>query len=115
MIKYWNSRSSYPLQSYHIEVLALRIFQTGMDNVVWEVRQFFEDAASLVSGSLVHDGAIVDDYLSWESRQKALAALESALSLANIAWFQWKHPQNDRESIRYWRQIFGSAFPQYGY
>jgi hypothetical protein len=55
MMKWWNHQHSSLLQSFHIEVLALRIFSIPLSDYSWSVFQFFEQAARLVRLPLWHD------------------------------------------------------------
>lgn len=115
MIKHWNTIHGFYLQSYHIETLALIIFEAKMDDVTWDVFTFFEKASELVGSYLWHEGAWSDDYLTWDKRQEANKRLETARDKSRQAWHcTYGDNDNRKSAIEKWRSIFGSEFPQYG-
>lgn len=115
MIKWWNLSHSAYLQSYHIEVLALNVLEGPLNDMPWDVFQFFVNARRLLEGPLYHDVGYVDEYLSYVSRQEVLKRLDTAIDLARAAWYNTYLPQaNHREAIRLWRRVFGDKFPEYG-
>ena len=114
MVKHWNQRVGSPLQSFHIEVIALKVF-TSWGEITWDVSQWFDRAAQLVANPLYHDGAYVDEYLDWSARPKALALVNEARSNANSAWYATYNGRNDHKAaIASWRKVFGNTFPTYG-
>jgi hypothetical protein len=116
MIKWWNHQHSSLLQSYHIEVLALKIYDGDtLDDYSWDVFTFFDKAYDLTDSYLYHDDAFVDDYLDYTKRQEVRKRLNTARSTALSAWHLTYGGNNDHaEAIRLWRQIFGNKFPAYG-
>ncbi|WP_425054846.1 SMODS domain-containing nucleotidyltransferase [Pseudomonas abyssi] len=115
MIKHWNRTHSSYLQSYHIEAMALRIFDSSMNDISWDIFKFFEEAANLVDGPLWYEGAFADDYLTYLTRSEAKKRLETARDKARSAWAKTYGHDNDHEgAIAIWRQIFGDKFPAYG-
>lgn len=115
IIKHWNERKGCLLQSYHIEVMALRTFVTPMNDITWEVFQFFSEASTLASGLLFHEADVVDAYLSWPSRISAVAALSAARDRARSAWhYTYGTNSSHREAIEEWRAVLGNSFPTYG-
>ena len=115
MIKWWNHQHSSYLQSYHIEVLALKIVSGSISSYSWELYNFFNEAHKLVQTLLWHEGGWADEYLSYNQRSEALTRLASARDKALTAWFS-THGENDKheEAVRLYRQIFGERFPAYG-
>lgn len=114
MVKHWNTRMGARLQSYHLEVMALRTFRTGMTDITWDVFSYFDSAANLVSGSLIHEAGIVDEYLDWDTRSKVVADLSAARDTARQAWYYtYGGNANHEAAIREWRKIFGQRFPPY--
>ncbi len=115
MIKWWNHQHSSFLQSYHIEVLALKIMTGSFSDYPWDIYQFFDKAIPLVETSLWHNIGFADEYLTYDNRQKAVDRLKTARDKASSAWYKTYGDNNDdEEAIRLWRQIFGDQFPAYG-
>jgi len=115
MIKWWNKKHSDYLQSYHIEVMALRIFETEITDYSWSVFQFFDKAADLAASPLWHDKGIVDNYLNYNSREEVVKRLRTASNLARDAWYLTYDDKNDHAgAVAKWRQLFGDKFPSYG-
>lgn len=115
MIKHWNRVHSSYLQSYHIEVLALKVIYGNADNTPWEVFQFFENARKLLESPLWHDTGFADDYLSLPDRLEVLKRFNTAISKSRDAWHKTYGSNSDHKgAIEIWRQIFGSDFPAYG-
>lgn len=115
MIKHWNKIHSNYLQSYHLEVLALNIFNENMDDTQWEVFQFFEKARPLLETPLWHELGFVDDYLTYSDRREVLKRFDTAIEKSRLAWSKTYNGKNDHMgAINIWRQIFGDKFPSYG-
>ena len=115
MIKWWNQSHGDYLQSYHIEVLALKIFLGKSDNTSWEVHRFFDKSRPLLTSSLWHDMSTVDEYLSYNDRQEVLKRLSSAITKSKEAWYCTYGSNSDHKgAIALWRHIFGEKFPLYG-
>lgn len=115
MAKWWNHQHSSFLQSYHIEVIAINTFTVPLNEMSWDVFQFFDKAHTLAGSLLWHDGSFADAYLDYSSRQEVLKRLATARDLAREAWYATDGSNDDHETaIRKWRQIFGNKFPAYG-
>jgi len=115
MIKHWNKIHSDYLQSYHIEVLALKVMFGNCDDTPREAYQFFKAARPLLENSLWHDVGYVDAYLTWSDRQEVLKRFDTAIEKSLDAWYKAHGSNNDQYgAIELWRQIFGSDFPSYG-
>ena len=119
IIKWWNHQHSCLLRSYHIEVLALKIFKNAtFGEYTWEVFQFFDQAHALTENLLWDDdGNNIDDYLcfKFDCRKEILKRLHTAKDKAREAWSLTYNGKNEAEkAIGLWRQIFGSEFPAYG-
>jgi hypothetical protein len=115
MMKVWNAAHSGLLQSYHIEVLALRMPEvTG--GWPFEVRYFFEAAFPLLAEPLTHPdvhAGVADGYLTAATRKDARDRVATAwrwAKSAEAAVYQGNH----REATRLFRLIFGNDFPAYG-
>ena len=94
--------------------MALRIFDSSMNDISWDIFKFFEEAANLDS-YLWYEGAYVDNYLTYLARYEAKKRLETARDKARSAWAKTYGDDNDHEgAIAIWRQIFGDKFPAYG-
>lgn len=115
MVKHWNRIHSSYLQSYHIEALAMNIFDSSLTDITWDVYSFFNSAADLISNSLWYEGAYVDNYLNWNTRAEAKKRLETARDKSRNAWHKTYDNNDDHKgAITIWRQIFGDQFPAYG-
>lgn len=115
MIKWWNHQHSSLLQSFHIEVIALNVFNNTLSDYSWDVFQYFDKAVEIVKSRLWHEGDYIDDYLDYEKRQEAIKRLETARDKARNAWSYTYGDKDDHENaINLWRQIFGDKFPSYG-
>jgi hypothetical protein len=115
MIKWWNHKHSEFLQSFHLEVIALRVLTSSLTDIPWDVFTYFNGAATLIQSSLWHEGDSVDGYLGWPDRDEARKRLETARDLARDAWHLTYGSNNDHKTaITKWHQIFGDKFPEYG-
>lgn len=116
MAKWWNHQHSSLLQSFHIEVMALKIFDhRPLADYSWDVYDFFDEAQKLAGSNLWHEGDMVDSYLDSNKRQEVLKRLETAKDKASDAWYATYGDNNDhKKAIRLWKQIFGDKFPAYG-
>jgi len=113
MMKSWNNSHSGYLQSYHIEVMALRIFDAPMNDLPWEMFMFFQKSRELVGSFLWHGKGFVDEYLTYTDREEAQKRLATAEIKARDAWYQGIENNSER-AITYWKQLFGESFPSYG-
>jgi hypothetical protein len=115
MIKWWNHQHSSFLQSFHIEVMALNIFDGELTDYSWNIFQYFDKAVDLASSSLRYEISYADGYLDSETRKSAVERLKTARDKARDAWYFTYNGRNDHENaIEIWRQIFGDKFPAYG-
>lgn len=115
MVKWWNKKHSNYLQSYHIEVIALRAFDVNPGEYSWGIFKFFDKAVDLTSAPLWHDKGFADNYLNFSDRQELLKRLKTARDIAGSAWYLTYGERNDHaEAIAKWRQLFGDKFPGYG-
>ena len=115
MIKWWNQMHSALLESYHLEVLSLRILNGSFDDYPWKLYYYFDKAYDITTTSLWDGGDQVDEYLDWKTRQEVLKRLTTARDKARDAWYA-TYGNNDahEKAIGLWRQIFGDKFPAYG-
>jgi Second Messenger Oligonucleotide or Dinucleotide Synthetase domain len=112
MIKEWNRRQRVQLQSYHIEVIALKM-ESAFDDYSWAVYQWFETAKEHV-WVCFHEGVDIVEYLDGKYTT-VLDQLKDAEKLANDAWYLTYADQDDHEqAIAKWRKVFGQSFPPYG-
>lgn len=115
MIKHWNKIHGDYLQNYHIEVLALNVFDTSLDDTPWYVFQFFDKARPLLADNIWYELGYADSYLSWSDRQEVLKRFDTAISKSRAAWGRTYNGSEDHKgAIQIWKQIFGDKFPAYG-
>ena len=110
-IKEWNRRQDVRMQSYHIEVIALKM-ATSCGDHSWAIRQWFEAAKQNVNFCW-HANADVSAYLAWDRAARVSAQLQAASNLANSAWYS-AYNNNHQQAITQWRSLFGQKFPTYG-
>lgn len=115
MFKWWNYKHSGLLQSFHIEVLALKTLSWTLDEYTWPAFKFFDDGAKLLRKPLRWEGAVVDTYLTAKTRMEAVKRMRQA---AEVAWRAWLLTYNGRtaheQAIGLWQRIFPGRFPNYG-
>jgi hypothetical protein len=117
MIKHWNRTHSDYLQSYHIEVLALKVFSGNLDDTPWHVLRFFDNARTLLASSLYYETNFVDTYLTATDRAEVLKRFNTAHDWALSAWYAGSsgNPSpKPKDAIEKWRHLFGDKFPAYG-
>jgi hypothetical protein len=116
MIKQWNREHDGLLASFHIEVMALSVFDSYIDDYPWAVFQYFDKAATLAASYLSYDGGFADDYLdTWPARHEVVKRLEAARNRARDAWhLTYNGGDQHKEAIEIWQKIFGNEFPSYG-
>jgi len=115
MIKAWNLGHGNFLQSYHIEVLALKVVISNTSNLSWSVFSFFNEAKTLLGMPLWHDKGFVDSYLGSGDRYEIIKRFDTAIGIARDAWYRTHLPNSDQQgAIRCWKQLFGDQFPSYG-
>jgi hypothetical protein len=115
MIKHWNRFHGDFLSSYHIEVLAMKVFSGYLVDMSWDIFQFFVEARKLLVSFLWHDTGFVDDYLSWNDRQEVLKRFDKAIEKSRMAWYKTCGSNyDDKGAIELWQQLFGKEFPNYG-
>lgn len=115
MIKHWNAAHGNYLQSYHIEVLAIKVFNSNLNDIAWNIFQFFEKARPLLTGSLWYGFGFADEYLSISDRNEILKRFDTAIGLSRAAWAKTYGTSNDHKgAIQTWKVIFGDKFPSYG-
>lgn len=117
MIKWWNKQHSDYMESYHIEVIAHKAFETKFDSFSWDLFRYFSIAAELAASPLWYEWSYADQYLqdrpTW--RPEVVMRLERARDKARDAWYATYQANNDHaRAIGLWRQIFGEKFPAYG-
>ena len=113
MAKAWNKSHSDYLQSYHLEVMALNGLSGPLDDLTWNVFQFFEKAASLARGTIWHGHGYADAYLSGSDRAQAVDRLDRARDVARMAWHHGFTGDHEK-AIGAWRSVFGDQFPRFG-
>jgi hypothetical protein len=120
MLKEWNRVHGAPLQSFHLEVLALKALNvTSFDydqDHTWPLFQFFEKATPLVREYLWYDDCWADDYLDLGDRDALVRLFEETTELAARAWsYTYENDKDeDEQAIGAWKTIFGPRFPAYG-
>lgn len=112
MMKDWNRRQDVSIQSYHLEVIALKMDAVDWDDTGWAIYQWFVTAESSLDW-LWHEGKDVSEYLSAPRALRVKNQIADTKNKAFTAWYKASIEDN-REAIRIWRSIFGNRFPTYG-
>lgn len=111
MLKHWNRRQPVKLQSYHLEVIALKLATSWTDHS-WPLYQWFQSAQSQTHYCW-HAGQDITEYLTWEQAESINAQLKAAETAANTAWYK-SYTDDHAAAIAAWKSIFGQKFPAYG-
>lgn len=115
MAKAWNHAHSDYLQSYHIEVLALKVLTKNLIDLPWSTFQFFSEARPMVENRLWHKLGYADEYLSSGDRTEVLKRFDTAIDRSRRAWYAtYGSNQDHAAAIGLWKQVFGEKFPTYG-
>tara|TARA_R110002110_G_C13467715_1_gene719485 strand:- start:11570 stop:12481 length:912 start_codon:yes stop_codon:yes gene_type:complete len=118
MIKAWNRIHNSFFQSFHLEVLALEVF----DNIIISdypsgVRYFFQKASKLVLQENLDPSGYGGDVGSYQKEKNDEYIAQSALQKAYIeAWYAEESVKvnNVAKAIKHWQNLFGDYFPSYG-
>jgi hypothetical protein len=126
MLKAWNRAAGHPLRSFHLEVLAWKVFDPGWLSAVWwgagagmgsdpeNVDRFFAEAPDQLRRKL-HDPARGEGdlgaYLTDGAREDALSKLATAASRCARAAQMLDDGDFAGASVLYWK-VFGDAFPR---
>jgi hypothetical protein len=118
MLKAWNRQIDRHFRSFHLEVLAWKIFDGITISNPWSgVRYFFENARSLVPVKLPDPVGYSPDVASYLHTQAhfdaAVSRLKPAHGRATKAEDLAKNGKS-AEAFAEWRKIFGDYFPSYG-
>lgn len=112
--KQWNKAHSSYLSSFHMEMLAARTFGTLGTNRREALRLFFDyNQYNLSVSDPAGYSADISDYLTWNARNSVNTALGAARDRADVA-LAAEDRGDHAESIRHWKIILGSRFPNYG-
>jgi Second Messenger Oligonucleotide or Dinucleotide Synthetase domain len=113
MAKDWNRRQTPRLQSYHIEVIALKSVPANGD-YAWSMYKWFDEAQNAI-GFYWHEGQDVSQYISWSDASRLKTLLVNTTSTARSAWSAgYGSSPNPKTAITRWKSIFGQRFPGYG-
>ena len=117
MIKWWNLIHGDYLQSYHIEVLALKVLGSDLSDTPWHAFRFFKSARELLGSRLRYGPGYADDYLDDMDRIEVIQRFDSAIDKSRSAWSRTYDGTHDHKgAIELWRgrDLFGDKFPAYG-
>jgi hypothetical protein len=113
MVEDWNRRQPVRLQSFHIEVIAVKA-TFSYDDYSWATYQWLETAQQHL-WYCPYEGQDVAEYLTSEQTRAIASQLKAAENTSANAWFQTHAGRsNHKEAIRLGRQVFGQRFPTYG-
>ncbi|MEM6782209.1 MAG: nucleotidyltransferase [Bacteroidota bacterium] len=121
LLKHWNvngAQTKPRLPSYYFEALAARVFDGAplIQSLPDGVAQFFSTVGVYVSQSCPDPkglGPALDADISWDTKQKVIAALGEASERSGYARM-YERQSNHEKAIYWWGRVFGSSFPTYG-
>lgn len=111
LLKAWNRAHSKHFRSFHLETVTATTFGSLGSNYRDALQKFFEWAPSHLSVSDPGGcGGDLTTYLTWNSRQQLLLALNAAAERAKKANESESRGDHD-EAKRLWRLVLGADFP----
>ncbi|WP_316169006.1 MULTISPECIES: hypothetical protein [unclassified Bradyrhizobium] len=118
MLKSWNKSHSYLLRSFHLEVLALEVFDNiRIDDFPSGIRFFFDKARAKVAGQNFDPAGFGDDigrYINTPQKlQEIQTRLENGFRQA-VEAENYASKGNVPSAVAQWRKIMPNHFPAYG-
>lgn len=118
MLKSWNRSHSYLLRSFHVEVLALQVFNNvRIDDFPSGVRYFFDKARAKVAEKNLDPAGFGDDigrYINTPQKlQDILTRLEAGFKQAVDAE-HYAARGDVINAVAQWRKVMPNHFPAYG-
>jgi hypothetical protein len=118
MIKQWNRNNGNQFRSFHLEILALEIFEQRPINTIREgLRDFFFTGEIIINLPCWDPAGYKDNLARYlPGSQIGLTASRLMEKAKNIATTALKHEasSNEQLAIENWRALFGARFPAYG-
>lgn len=117
-LKRWKNTKCNTIRSFHLETLAISIFQpVQMQTWRHSILYFFDKARTSILLNLSDPapgfGGYVDSYLSYSQKQALVSPIETAYGRARKA-IDFENADKPKDAIEQWKLIFGDAFPSYG-
>lgn len=118
MIKAWNRNTSKYFRSFHLEVLALQIFNNiKISDYPSAMRYFFDKGKDLINKKNLDPagyGGDIGSYINTQEKineavKKFQSAYEKAIQAENLG-----NKGQIPEAVDVWIKIFGNYFPSYG-
>jgi hypothetical protein len=115
MIKCWN-REHGSFRSFHLEVLALTVFEGVLiSDYPSGARYFFQQARGRATMALADPAGLSPTIAGYRASEqhRNITALDAAFQAA----FAAEHHEGNgdtRTAVSFWQRVFGSAFPSYG-
>lgn len=114
MLKAWNRESGSYFRSFHLEVLALEVFDgVRISDFPSGARYFFDKARTAVARKNPDPAGYGDDVGSYVTVADAKAKLQLAYDRAVKAEASAAQGKV-ADAVYYWRLVFGDCFPAYG-
>lgn len=118
-LKRWKNIKCDTISSFHLETMALSIFQ-GNDMKTWNgtLAHFFNQARTVVLQSIPDPApgfyGFIDSYLTYSQKLDCVSPIQTAYDRVQRA-SDFENAGKHYESIEQWRLIFGNNyFPAYG-
>lgn len=101
-IKYWNRLNDKIIPSYHIEEVAIKIFNfTTFENYEKSIRKWFNEA---------HHHIEENKFKSYQEYEKFIKKLNNTKDKLNEA-FDFLENKKEADAKRVWKGVFGKEFP----
>lgn len=118
MVKSWNRAMRRPFRSFHLEVLAWRVFEDiPITSFPDAATRFFDEGRTLIAQSTPDPAGYSGDvgyYIATsQDISEAKTRFGRAYETAMRAWASNAYGRTS-EAFAYWRSLFGDPFPPYG-
>jgi hypothetical protein len=114
ILKAWKREKCDYVKSFHVELMAIKIFNgTTIENLSKGLLTFFEAAGNYFSKACLKDPAniemLIDEYLDQDSTREQICTLVEAEKTVAKAAVEAEEGGNDNEAVREWGKIFADS------
>lgn len=113
ILKAWKREKCDYVKSFHIELLAVKIFTgTTIGTLPKGLAKFFESAGDYLKSSCLKDPAnseiLIDEYLDKDGTREQICTLIEAEKVIAKAAVDAEQNENSNEAVGLWMQVFGN-------